>query len=65
MVWLWLWLWWQVLEIYRQMKGLCGDYQMKKHPELGIAVNMGGDDKTIATMLLRNVNHQTLDSAKL
>jgi hypothetical protein len=34
---------------------------MKKTPSLGIAVNMGGDDKTIATMLLRNV--QT--SAKL
>ena len=44
----------QILEIYRQMKGQCGDYQMKKQPSLGIAVNMGGDDKTIATMLLRN-----------
>merc|ERR1711972_281126 len=44
----------QVLEIYRQMKGLCGDYQMEKRPALGITVNMGGDDKTIATMLLQN-----------
>jgi len=46
----------QILEIYRQMKGLCGDYQMEKKPELGITVNMGGDDKTIATMLLRDTS---------
>merc|ERR1712139_297819 len=44
----------QILEVYRQMKGQCGEYQMQKRPELGITVNMGGDDKTIATMLLRN-----------
>lgn len=44
----------QVLEVYRQMKGKCGDYQMSKRPSLGLTVNMGGDDKTIATMLLRN-----------
>lgn len=44
----------QVMEIYRQMKGKCGDYQMKKKPNLGITVNMGGDDKSVATMLLRN-----------
>ncbi|CAE7897744.1 unnamed protein product [Symbiodinium microadriaticum] len=44
----------QVLEIYRQMKGLCGDYQMKSQPNLGLCVNMGGDDKTCSAMLLRN-----------
>merc|ERR1712113_463228 len=44
----------QVLEIYRQMKGECGSYQMSRRPSLGITVNMGGDDKTIAAMLLRN-----------
>lgn len=44
----------QVLEIYRQMKGHCGNYQLEKRPQLGLTVNMGGDDKTIATMLLRN-----------
>merc|ERR1712224_45229 len=44
----------QVLEIYRQMKGLCGDYQMDRRPELGLTVNMGGDDKTCSAMLLRN-----------
>jgi acetyl-CoA acyltransferase len=44
----------QVLEIYRQMKGKCGDYQMPSTPNLGLAVNMGGDDKTCSAMLLRN-----------
>ena len=50
----------QVLEIYRQMKGQCGGYQMAKRPNLGIAVNMGGDDKTIATMLLGNTTQSKL-----
>merc|ERR1719373_610153 len=49
----------QVLEIYRQMKGKCGDYQMPKKPNLGLTVNMGGDDKTAAAMLLRNVTRPT------
>lgn len=44
----------QLHDIYRQMKGQCGDYQMKKSPELGLSVNMGGDDKTIVATLLRN-----------
>ena len=45
----------QVLEIYRQMKGKCGDYQMAKVPEFGLTVNMGGDDKTIVSMALKNL----------
>lgn len=49
----------QVLEIYRQMKGKCGDYQMKQLPRLGLTVNMGGDDKTTAVMLLRNTFPQS------
>mmetsp|Transcript_147560 Transcript_147560/g.474057 ORF Transcript_147560/g.474057 Transcript_147560/m.474057 type:complete len:429 (+) Transcript_147560:56-1342(+) len=44
----------QVHEIYRQMKGQCGDYQMKSIPGMGLTVNMGGDDKTIVATLLRN-----------
>ncbi|CAJ1411093.1 unnamed protein product [Effrenium voratum] len=44
----------QVLEIYRQMKGQCGEYQMPKLPGLGLAVNMGGDDRSSAAMLLKN-----------
>merc|ERR1712125_124910 len=40
----------QVLEVFKQMKGQCGDYQIAKTPELGLTVNMGGDDKSVATM---------------
>merc|ERR1711972_1106806 len=50
----------QVLEVFRQMKGQCGDYQMEKRPQLGLTVNMGGDDKTIAAMLLRNMPASSL-----
>jgi len=44
----------QILEIHRQMKGECGDYQMAKVPELGITANMGGDDKTAVVTLIKN-----------
>jgi len=44
----------QVHEIFRQMKGLCGEYQLKKQPELGLCINMGGDDKTIVATILKN-----------
>jgi len=44
----------QLHEIYRQMKGQCGDYQMARVPEIGLTVNMGGDDKTIVSTALRN-----------
>ncbi len=42
----------QVLEIYRQMKGQCGAYQLKKTPSLGLTINMGGDDKTVVSSIL-------------
>ncbi|ORC89222.1 3-ketoacyl-CoA thiolase [Trypanosoma theileri] len=45
----------QVMEVYRQMKGLCGDYQLKKIPALGATLNMGGDDKTAVSMVLANI----------
>lgn len=44
----------QIHEVFRQMKGQCEDYQMKKQPNIGITVNMGGEDKTIASLLLEN-----------
>jgi acetyl-CoA acyltransferase len=44
----------QVLEIHRQMKGACGDYQLKRIPEYGITSNLGGDDKTSVVSILRN-----------
>lgn len=44
----------QILEVFRQMKGQCGEYQMKARPETGLTVNMGGDDNTCAAMVLKN-----------
>lgn len=44
----------QVLELYRQMKGKCGEYQMKNVPTLGAALNMGGDDKTGVCTVVKN-----------
>ena len=36
----------QVLEVHRQMRGQCGDYQLPTAPRVGIAANLGGDDRT-------------------
>jgi acetyl-CoA acyltransferase len=44
----------QVLELHRQMKGQCGDYQVPRIPGLGLAANMGGNDKTVVLSVLRN-----------
>ena len=44
----------KVHEIYRQMKGECGAYQINSTPEFGLTVNMGGDDKTIVSLMLKN-----------
>ena len=45
----------QVLEIYRQMKGLCGDYQLPETPSVGLTANMGGDDRTAVCMGWKNL----------
>ncbi|MFT4625025.1 MAG: acetyl-CoA acyltransferase [Myxococcota bacterium] len=45
----------QVLEIFRQMKGLCGDYQVATPPSVGITANMGGNDKTVVVGAYRNL----------
>jgi acetyl-CoA acyltransferase len=42
----------QVLEVQRQMKGLCGDYQIETPPTLGLTANMGGDDRTAVVTIL-------------
>lgn len=36
----------QAGEIYRQLLGRCGDYQVPGEPKIGLAQNMGGDDRT-------------------
>ena len=43
----------QVVEIWRQMKGRCGDYQLARAPSVGITANLGGDDRTGIVMLHR------------
>ena len=45
----------QPLEIFRQMKGRCGDYQVQKDLDWGITANMGGDDKTVVSLAIRNL----------
>lgn len=44
----------QAVEIYRQMKGLCGAYQMPTLPNVGLTANMGGDDRTAVVAVYRN-----------
>ena len=44
----------QLLELYKQMKGAAGDYQLAKVPALGLAANMGGNDKTVVVTVLAN-----------
>ncbi len=44
----------QVFEIWRQMKGLCGDYQVPGAPEIGLCANMGGSDKTAVVSIFAN-----------
>ncbi|MGQ4806961.1 3-ketoacyl-CoA thiolase [Candidatus Entotheonellaceae bacterium PAL068K] len=45
----------QVAELYRQMKGLCGDYQIQRELHTGLTVNMGGDDRTVVSMVVENI----------
>jgi acetyl-CoA acyltransferase len=46
----------QAAEIYRQMKGLCGDYQIPREVHTGLTANMGGDDRTVVSLVLENVS---------
>jgi acetyl-CoA acyltransferase len=43
----------QAVEIHRQIRGLAGDYQMARRPRVGLAANMGGDDRTAVVTLYR------------
>lgn len=46
----------QPLEIFRQMKGRCGEYQVQKAMSWGLTLNMGGDDKTVVSLAIRNLS---------
>ena len=43
----------QAVEIWRQMKGLAGDYQVPRRPAIGLSANMGGDDRTAVVTIYR------------
>ncbi|MCI0343159.1 MAG: hypothetical protein L0216_18775 [Planctomycetales bacterium] len=45
----------QALEISRQLTGQCGDYQVRPEPRVGLAANMGGDDRTAVVTVFRRV----------
>ncbi len=46
----------QAAEIYRQMKGQCEDYQVQRELNTGLTVNMGGDDRTVVSLVLENMS---------
>lgn len=46
----------QAYEIFRQMKGRAGAYQVPKTPRIGVAANMGGDDRTSVVTIWKNVD---------
>jgi acetyl-CoA acyltransferase len=43
----------QVGEVFRQVMGRCGDYQVPGEPKVGLCQNMGGDDRTSVVSLWR------------
>lgn len=43
----------QAGEIFRQLQGRCGDYQVPGSPTTGLTQNMGGDDRTAVVTLYR------------
>ena len=44
----------QLYEIFRQMKGLCGEYQLQRQPDIGLSANMGGNDRMGIVMIHKN-----------
>lgn len=46
----------QAAEIYRQMKGLCGEYQVQRELHTGLTANMGGDDRTVVSLVMENIS---------
>ena len=46
----------QALEIFKQQKGLAGEYQIENRPKYGAAANLGGDDRTAVVTVYQNPN---------
>lgn len=45
----------QAVEIWKQMKGRSGGYQVPRTPRVGLTANMGGDDRTVVVTAYRNL----------
>lgn len=45
----------QVIELWKQCTGRAGAYQVRGTPAVGVAANMGGDDRTAVVTVLRRV----------
>lgn len=43
----------QALEMWRQLLGQAGDYQVSSRPRVGVTANMGGDDRTAVVTAFR------------
>ncbi|MGE0708361.1 MAG: hypothetical protein AB7N76_18780 [Planctomycetota bacterium] len=43
----------QAGELFRQLMGRCGDYQVPGEPKVALAQNMGGDDRTAVVTIYR------------
>lgn len=43
----------QILEVCRQLRGECGEYQITNGAKYGASANLGGDDKTCVATVLR------------
>ena len=46
----------QSLEVFKQQKGLAGEYQIPTRPRYGVAANLGGDDRTAVVTVYENLN---------
>jgi acetyl-CoA acyltransferase len=46
----------QVVEVWRQATGRCGDYQMTRRPRVGVTANLGGDDRSAVVMVHRSAS---------
>jgi acetyl-CoA acyltransferase len=42
----------QLIELYKQLKGVAGAYQIKSNPKYAAAANMGGEDRTSVVTIL-------------
>ena len=61
----------QVVELWRQMKGNCGTYQMKKIPQIGVCANIGGEFEcywlmpTMFLFIITIANHHASSQAMI